>query len=207
MLDRIPAFTFSVDLPVSALTLAGFMLYFRIWAHEQAESTGVDLVKRLPTACLYVTCLIAAITLACWLANIAVWSIFVLLLLVGAVLSLFVQADITDGGFALLVAGGFIREWAFGFPSLILRPPEYEPPNGIDANVVDELVGASGVTTSPLRPQGEAEFEGRVLTVQTYNGQFLDSGTNVTVTGLREGLACVRAVTNDPDPTNEMSHE
>jgi membrane-bound ClpP family serine protease len=62
-----------------------------------------------------------------------------------------------------------------------IRPPAQEPIR----------VGDSGVTTTALRPMGEAEFGPVIVSVQSRRGLPIDSGTKVRVIGYENGVATV----------------
>lgn len=50
------------------------------------------------------------------------------------------------------------------------------------------LVGKIGATTSPLRPLGDAEFEGVKHSVESEDQERVDAGLVVKAVGIRNGL-------------------
>lgn len=99
-MDRV-AFAPIIDLPIVAITLGAFLWHFNQWAFRRDIGTTADLPYLLPAARLRVTVLFVCILLLCWTVNLAVWSIFAILLGVGFVIA--------------LAAGGDFDGWPFGF--------------------------------------------------------------------------------------------
>ncbi len=193
MLDKLH-FNALVDLPLAAATLIGFFAYFQAWTHTDDVDITVDLSSRLPKACFRVTCLIAVIVAVCWVIGFAVWAIFAFLVAIGLALGALSLADVSGGGIIPpVLTAHAIREWAFGFPQLVLHPPGEKRTGAQQGEPNDELVGRQGATVSPLRPCGEAIFDGKRLSVISESGEFLDVGTDVAVVGRRSGQVCVRA--------------
>ncbi|MFN9418287.1 MAG: hypothetical protein ACK578_12505 [Pirellula sp.] len=77
-----------IDLPLVAITLGAFLWHFNRWAYRRDIGTTADLPARLPAARLRVIILFVCILLLCWTVNLAVWSIFAILLVVGVVIAL-----------------------------------------------------------------------------------------------------------------------
>ena len=192
MLDKLH-FNALVDLPLAAATLIGFFVYFQAWTGTDDVDITVDLSARLPRARFRVTCLIAAIVAACWLTDFAVWAIFVILFALGIAIAVVAGNNVVGGGVLLLFAAYAIREWAFGFPQLVLHPPGEKQRGAQQGEPKEELVGKQGTATSPLRPCGEAMFDGKPMSVISESGEFLDTGTDVIVVGKQNGQICVRA--------------
>lgn len=190
-------FAFEIDLPLAAATLVGFILHFNYWARSKTADTSLDLTARLPAARLRVIGFFAALVFFCWITNIAVWAVFGFLLALGIAISILAGGEGDASGMFLMFAGYAIREWAFGFPQLILHPPQFAERDSKDAQELNSLAGMRGTTVSPLRPCGEAELDGRVVPVMSDNGQLMDEGTNVIVTGKRNGIFCVRPLGNN----------
>ncbi|MEZ6086812.1 MAG: hypothetical protein R3C05_02015 [Pirellulaceae bacterium] len=203
-------FTLLLDVPLVCMTLTAFIWHFNWWAiHGDVDST-IDLASRLSVARWRVVFLLVGILLLCWLLNIAVWAIFVVLFGIGVAI-VFIAGlgmEAGGGGFVLLAVAFLIREWCFGFPQLILLPETHDssvarPTVAHPAADTNSLVGKSGVAVSPLRPTGEAEIEGVVYTVASADGRMLDRGTLVTDTLFRNGRPCVAPVSETSDAGNQ----
>lgn len=192
MFDRLHFFAI-VDLPLAVGTLLGFILHFNAWSRAKTADTTVDLSARLAVARIRVAFLFAAIVCLCWLTDFAFWAVFAILLGIGFVIAIPIGLDVTGGYFLLLYAAYAIREWAFGFPQLILHPACETSKNVQNDEPKQEMTGQQGTAVSPLRPCGEAEFDGQAASVVSETGEFLDVGTAVTITGKRNGLFCVRS--------------
>lgn len=54
-----------------------------------------------------------------------------------------------------------------------------------------ELVGKTGVTTTTLRPTGEALVDGSKYAVIAEGGGYIDAGTIVEISAYRNGMLCV----------------
>lgn len=110
-----------------------------------------------------------------------------LLSLVGAGPSVadFLQAGAVLGA-ALLVTGAVLFGWLRHLPSsqrwsgLFLKDSTHAAEGFISAPLRDDLVGATGVAMSDLRPSGTATVEGERLDVVT-EGEFIPAGSEITV--------------------------
>lgn len=193
--------TFSplTDIPIVGITLALMVWHFNRWAHGRDAETNVDLVRRLPVARVRVVVLFVGFVVLCWLTNFAAWFVFAVLIGVGLALAILMDGSMEVGGFGLLAAAWAIREWSFGFPTLILHPARDKAAKSQDSAALPraathQLVGKSGTTTSPLRPVGEVNIDGETLSVASDDGSFIESGTRVIVTSFKSGRPCVRIV-------------
>jgi membrane-bound ClpP family serine protease len=192
-LDKIQ-FAPAIDVPLTLLVLAGFLLHIRSWAQRKDIDTTVDLKARLPRARFRLILLFVAFLVFCWVCNIAVWSLFAFLFAAGVVVALLFGGDIDGAGMFLFVAAFAIREWAFGFPQLVLHPPSqirvttHETPPSDD----NPLIGKSGIVASALRPCGEIECDGSVWPAKADDGKLIDAGTKIVVTGLQNRIFLVR---------------
>ncbi|MEO1619156.1 MAG: NfeD family protein, partial [Planctomycetota bacterium] len=163
-------------------------LYFQWWASSANKESDLDLSSKLSAARMRVTSLFLAILFFCWLLQLSAWLIVILLLAVGFAVAIFADGDFT-GDIGFLGIPYLVREWAFGFPTLILRPKTQE--KAIDEPGAGRLVGVGGLVTSPCRPHGEAEFDGVLHSVVSDEG-YLESGTYVIVTRYRNGQPYVK---------------
>jgi hypothetical protein len=192
-----------VDLPLALATVLAFILHFNAWARVNNTDTSVDLSTRLPAARIRVVCLFAVIVGLCWTADLAVWAVFAFLLAIGAVIALLTASQ--GGEFLLVIAAYLIREWAFGFPQLVLHPPRQSrgaicsTPPGDDS----PLIGRSGLVAAPLRPCGKIECDGAVWPAKADDGRYVDPGTKVVVTGLQNGTFVVRVTNTEQPPDHD----
>ena len=181
----------SIDVPLVLATVALFIREFKRSAVSNDLDTNVDLVARLPSARTRVISLFAAVLLICWLSNLAVWSLFAVLLAFGIVFAFLSGADIIGAEIGLWATAYLIREWCFGFPKVILEPPE---PATITQSAEwenGELLGKMGVASAPIRPTGLAEIDNQQVTVSSADGRFIEAGTEVVVSAYRNGCPCV----------------
>ena len=172
-----------------------FLWYYERWAKSASNKIEVDLVARLPQARFRTTAFFIVVLTICWLANFGVWAFLVLGLVFGLIGTLIVG----NGGSPDLMFVGTavaLREWSFGFPSLILDIPNREP-KPISENSNHELIGVSGITSGPLRPSGYAHINDAEMAVIADCGTLIDAGVAVTVTGFRNGTPRVRPVASE----------
>ena len=91
-----------------------------------------------------------------------------------------------------------IREWAFGFPQLILHPPQNN-----DTKMVSmpksEYDGQIAITISPLRPCGEIRINDKKISAISDDGRLIDKDEEVVVVGKRNGQVSVKMVANRQD--------
>lgn len=187
------AFNPFIDLPLSFLTIVAFVLHFNTWAKNRPVDINVDLQSRLPTARVRVVGLLIAIVGVCWYTNLSVWAIYALLLILGLGISM-LMGDSGDGsGLVVLFMAYLIREWAFGFPLMVLNSPQ-------DGGIKDlsethaNLIGMHGTALTPLRPFGEAEIDGQSISVVSETGEMIEVGAAIIVTDLKDNRICVRSI-------------
>ena len=190
-MDRI-AFAPLIDIPLVGFTLAVFLWHFSGWAYRDDLDTSVDVPARLSTARLRVITFFVGVLLICWISNVAAWSIFALILAIGLLIAMITGGDIDGGAFGFWAAAYLIREWSFGFPQLILHPQQSEIASTQTADKGADATGKVGIVVAPLRPCGDAEIEGTLVNVISDDGRMIDVGTEVVITGRRNGRFCVR---------------
>jgi hypothetical protein len=205
-MDKI-VFTPWIDLPVAGLIAVGFVLHFNAWARNNTAQTNVDLRARLPTAKIRVLALLAVIVLGCWISNFPVWGLFAICLAVGFGFAILTGHDGSGSGFLLVFAAYIIREWAFGFPQLILHPPSSIQRSADPSRETNELVGAHGIVLSPLRPCGVAQFGEREISVVSERGTFIDTGSTVVVSKSHNGQVCVRPIEAAREPSARVDFD
>jgi hypothetical protein len=189
-MDRV-VFAPIIDLPLVAITLGAFLWHFNQWAFRHDIGTTADLPSRLPAARLRVIVLFVCILLLCWTVNLAVWSIFAILLSLGFVIALAAGGDFDGWPFGLFAAAYFIREWAFGFPQIILHPPRSDSTSTVLQEGQGALLGKTGVTITSLRPRGDALINGGKHAVVSFDGGWIDADSRIEVKTYRNGLPCV----------------
>ncbi|HVX61639.1 MAG TPA: NfeD family protein, partial [Pirellulales bacterium] len=110
---------------------------------------------------------------------------------VGIAIAFLVGGAPDGGAVGLWAAAQLIREWSFGFPHLILHPPGPSVDSARLDQRAGELLGKTGTVLSSLRPMGDADIEGVKMAVSSADGQWIETGTEVTVTAYRNGRPCV----------------
>lgn len=185
--------TFSpiVDIPLAGITLAMFIWHFNRWSSRRHIDTTTDILSRLPKARIRVSILFVGLLLLCWSINLAFWSLFALLLALGIAFTVVLGGEVEGGTFGLLAVAFLIREWAFGFPQLILSPPHHTSQTNKVSAELEGLVGQSGIAISALRPSGDAEIGGKKHSVVSYDGGLIDVGSTVVVRSILNGILCV----------------
>lgn len=185
------AFAPVIDLPLAFITSVGFVLHFNAWARHMTSESNLDFTSRLSKARTRVFALIATILLVCWSVNFAFWFVLTLPILLGSMIAA-VMDEASSGIELFSFAGYLVREWSFGFPQLILESPEDRHDARHEDAPKANVMGLRGVTVSPLRPIGEANIDGTVISVISDDGRLTDTGTHVIVSNVRNGRFCVR---------------
>ena len=181
------SFTWHYDLPLLLAVAALLVWCFHYWSQNTELDSNADLAGRFPLASTKAIVLLALVCFACWTGNFPFWGIFAALLTLGLVVSIVLGGQVDGSLFGLFGLVVMLREWAFGFPSLILDPKNRVIDSSSSTSENSPLLGRTGVALSPLRPMGDIEIEGEVLSASSDNGQLIDTGTNVTVTCIRNG--------------------
>jgi len=200
------AFTPIVDFPLAGIVLATFIWHFNKWSRRRDIDTTVDIASRLPGARIRVIAFFVCVLILCWFLDLAFWSLFALLLALGLAIAVIFGGNIDGGAFGLLAVAFLIREWAFGFPQLILHPQHQASRSTEERVEYEGLMGQIGIATSPLRPSGDAEIGGVRYPVVSYDGSMIYLGSNVVVRSYRNGSLCVAPVpeaNTDGEPSDE----
>ena len=118
------AFSFAphFDVPLLFVVAALLVWHFHYWSHNTELDSNADLVGRFPLACTKAVALLVIACLMCWAANFPFWGVFALLLVLGIAISVVLGGQIDGSVIGLLGPAIMLREWAFGFPQLILDP-------------------------------------------------------------------------------------
>ena len=190
------AFTPLVDLPLAGVLLAGLSVNSWLWAKSDRDESEVDLEARLPTALIRLTLFFFGLVIFCWLTNVGVWVIAAAMMVSGIAISVFAGSNSFVPELMLVATAGMLREWTFGFPNLILSP-RVRSPSSKDT-IKHELVGVSGVTTSPLRTTGDIRIDSEELSAISDNGTLIEKGTEVVVVAVKNGRMRVRAANSRP---------
>ncbi len=90
------------------------------------------------------------------------------------------------------------------FNQLVLAPDLSSGTGYISSESADHLVGAVGMTVTPLRPGGAVEIDGERVEV-TSGGEYIASGTPVQVVRVKGTRVEVRRVLSDADARRETS--
>lgn len=172
--------------------LIAFLIYVQIWARENSDELGIDLVARLPTARVRLAAFSIGFLALCWFINVSFWAALLTFFVLGLIIGLMV-AQTMEGG-SLVFAGAFLllREWAFDFPLLSLRPPtDVNSHANARQKELEQLVGQTGVASGPLRPFGNVELSGQNFPARSDSGDFLADDITVQVVAVRNGVLSV----------------
>lgn len=181
------SFTPYYDLPLLLMVTTLLVWHFHYWSHNTELDSNADLVARFPLASTKAVVLLVVACFLCWATNFAFWGIFALLLVFGIVISIALGGDAEGSVIGLIGPAILLREWAFGFPQLILDPKKRTVESSPVTPENAALVGKKGIALSPLRPMGDIDIGGEKLSATSDNGQLIDAGTNVTVIEHRNG--------------------
>ena len=182
----------TVDLPLVALTTCGFILNFRLWAESATDELGPYLRSRLLGAILRVIGFFTLVLVLCWYFNVAVWGLFAIVFCI-ALAAMILSGDAYGLDLAMVLSGGILREWCFGFPQLILRPqPDNSRSSALELR--NKLIGNTGTTTSPLRPAGNVSIDGNEFAAASDDGTLIDAGQKIIVVGTKNGAILVKTL-------------
>ena len=173
-------------------SLVAFLVYVQYWARESSDELGINLVARLPTARVRLAAFSIGFLALCWFINVSFWAALLTFFVLGLIIGLIV-AQTMEGG-SLVFAGAFLllREWAFDFPLLSLRPPtDVDSHTEARKKELEELVGQTGVASGPLRPFGNVELNGQEFPARSDSGDFLEDNIAVRVVAVRDGVLSV----------------
>jgi membrane-bound ClpP family serine protease len=170
------------------------------WVHLSSQST---IPRSFRTAVSIVGRLFGIIGL-CYIISCAWLGIPVFVFVAGSILALLASPLATHHG---VTAGGalefavanvlmlpiyVLKQFVLGFPDrdILIPPPptEHSPPNDLS-----HLNLSTGTVVATLKPCGTVQIDGSVHSATTANGQYLDSGTSIHVTGVRNTLLVVMA--------------
>ncbi len=180
-----------IDLPLVAIVVIGFVLSFHFGGEQSDSDSMVDLGPRLPRAYFRLFLLFGILLLICWLANLGVYVLLLVLLATG-VIGIILCGDEAALGLIMYLSFGMVREWCLGFPNLVLDPNSHQTVETPKLLQHAELVGCHAITTSPLRPSGEVKIDDKEFSAVSENGKLIESGVAVTIVGERNGQLCVR---------------
>ena len=189
------AFAPRVDIPLALITVIAFWLNFNSWANNNND-TDVELTSRLPKARLRLVALFASLLLICWLLNVAAWAVLALFFVVSLVVAA-ASGNSLAPEMLILLSAGMIREWCFGFPILILQPPQESTATHAQSNA--KFLGRCGTATSALRPSGRVQIDGEDISAVSSDGSYIELGANVVVTSTQNGQLNVRVVQSNED--------
>ena len=173
-------------------SLVAFLVYVQYWARESSDELGINLVARLPTARVRLAAFSIGFLALCWFINVSFWAALLTFFVLGLIIGLIV-AQTMEGG-SLVFAGAFLllREWAFDFPLLSLRPTtDVDSHTEARKKELEELVGQTGVASGPLRPFGNVELNGQEFPARSDSGDFLEDNIAVRVVAVRDGVLSV----------------
>lgn len=185
-----PEFSAWVDGPLGLVVAMAAVIHCRRWAASAKRECNVDLMARLPRAQLSVVAVVVGILVLCWWANIALWALGLAGLGVGLIAGVLLVGASDVPLFVYAPILFFIREWAFGFPLLVLHPVTE---SNLETKSSKQL-GVRGKVVAPLRPLGTAELNGEIVQVEAEGGVYVDSGVDVVVCGWGNGVVRVRVV-------------
>jgi membrane-bound ClpP family serine protease len=193
-MNTVFAFAPLIDVPLTAIILAAFLWHLNQWAICKDAEGDMNLAPKLPTARFRIILFFTLTLMLCWSIDVAMWAVFAVLIGIGLIVSVAMDASVEGVLVGPLTALSILREWAFGFPQFILQPPAEQVADSSQYKRSEELVGKTGVTTTTLRPTGEALVDGDKFAVVAEGGGWIDAGTTVEILAYRNGMLWVVAV-------------
>ncbi|MEM6471677.1 MAG: NfeD family protein [Planctomycetota bacterium] len=173
-------FSFQIDVPLALVLWVAFLVQAQFWARSANADTNVDLVAKLPKARLRYTVFFALLLVVCWYCGFSIALLMVIIWVSGLVVAFLAGGDLGTRAGLHYFAAYLIREWAFGFPQMILHPRVQEPEDS-NPNAMSPLAGRVATVTSTLRPTGEVCVDEQRYSARSESGQYVDEGTRVIV--------------------------
>ena len=182
-----------IDLPLAGLVMGCFLINAWLWSKSDNSELGFDLKERLPKALVRISLFFIGLTAFCWLTNIGFWAISAGLAIAGVGVSIIAGNTSFAPEIMFVATAGVLREWAFGFPNLILTTRDRTASQ--KSTETHELEGVAGVTISQLRPSGYIRIGKQEFSAVSDNGTLIEKGIEVVVVSAQNGRTRVRLST------------
>ncbi|MEO1615172.1 MAG: NfeD family protein [Planctomycetota bacterium] len=173
-------FSIQIDAPVAFALLCLSLVQAQFWARSRNVDTSLDLVTKLPQARFRYVLFFVSLFAGCWFIGVSIACLMVILWISGIVVAFLAGGDVGTRGGLHNFAAYLIREWAFGFPQMILHPHLQESTSAATQSA-SPLAGKTATVTSVLRPVGEVEIEGERYAARSESGRYIDEGEHVVV--------------------------
>jgi membrane-bound ClpP family serine protease len=102
----------------------------------------------------------------------------------------FVGMDLPVSGVVSFACLYIVQQFVLGFPARHERM--LSPSDAPDQPNINDLIGAEGITASPLRPIGDVKIDGQNYRAKTTNGQMLEANRTVFVAFVQQGTLIVK---------------
>jgi membrane-bound ClpP family serine protease len=172
------------------VTLAGVLIWLFLSKQKILARSGFNAFCVAARLAL----LFAALLWICWIVGMA--SVLAIALIAAFVaLGVFLDLPVSGVvGFALVYV---VQQFVLGFPARhewMLSPSNDPTKQDAHLGLGSELIGAKGITTSPLRPIGDVKIEGRIYRAKTTDGQMLDANRTIVVSFVQQGTLVVKTI-------------
>jgi membrane-bound ClpP family serine protease len=131
--------------------------------------------------------LFAVLLWFCWFVGIAA---ALGIAAVAGFIALGVFMDLPVSGVVSFACLYIVQQFVLGFPARHERM--LSPSDAPDQPNINDLIGAEGITASPLRPIGDVKIDGQNYRAKTTNGQMLEANRTVFVAFVQQGTLIVK---------------
>lgn len=136
---------------------------------------------------------------------------FVVMIIAALILLVFLGdffgGTLGGGEIALVGILFLIKDFVLAFPELVLAPPS-DRKSARPSEKLSDWIGKTGMTTTPLRPQGYLVIDGAEMQTASDEGVMIEKGTPVKIVGSRNGvLLVVESNRESQAPENPVSQE
>lgn len=182
-------FTPWLDIPLAIALYIAALSGFLVWVHKSAQSSVPRTTATRNRLLFRLGLVFLLLTLVCYVLDFAFWLLVCIVLFF--VIALCLESTLGLFGIPVLALAVFVREYVLGFPELVLRPANPEHDEHDELEHLDQLIGYCGTTTTPLRPQGDVEIDGKRYSAESATGELIDKDTKITVISVRRHLLLV----------------
>ena len=193
-----PDFAFTRDIVYAALIYVIVLSCILIWLFGSKQTILSRNAFNVFCIAVRLAILFALIIGLCWVAGIAVWLVMLAAMLLVAA-GVLVDLPISGlFGFALLYVS---HQFVLGFPARHewMRGDAVRKPTHSTIDPHQNLVGATGVTISPLRPIGDVRVGDKTYRAKSNLGKMLDVGQPIVVVAVSAEALIVRVSSGEEE--------
>lgn len=189
--SSIPRFDLVIDGLLTALLVMAGLIWLWVWLFKTNQKLVPASERFFKTAARRWVALVVVVATAMYFLDVALWLLIAVF--VGAYLLAASGSIVGMIAFPIVLIAYAVLQWILGFPEPIepdfvrATSKENRPPNPLE-----KLVGKSGRTVGPLRPQGEVQVGQEIYSAMSDSRSVIDAGQQVSVVAVSNGKLIVR---------------